>query len=318
MRVVTRQTMDAAAAQGWTAMLLPEEAGGLGLGMEAAVVLAEEVGRCLAPGPLLANVVLLPLLAIATRAEWAKALAGRTAAGEAVAAVCFMDEGDGPRARLLAEHGANADAIIRLSLGRQDGRSILTAWDAGSPPRRSMQPFDPACPLVALEPEGSAPPEDAVRLEGDAAEAVMGAAHLWIAAEMLGAASRAGEMSIAYAGTRQQFGSPIGVYQAVKHRIVDDYVLRKNAAAILAEAASAWDAGRDDRMLLAHAARAAASQAAVASTSHCIQVHGALGFSSESPIHLAYKRARRLACTLGDEARSRAAIAAQLVAAQAA
>lgn len=315
---VAKETMEVAAAQGWTAMLLPEEVGGLGLGMAAAVVLAEEVGRSLAPGPLLANVVLLPALAGATGADWATALAARAAAGEGVVSVCFTDEGDGPKARLLAEYGAEADAMIRLSLDRRDGGTVLTAWDAGSLPRRKVQPFDPACPLVELGSEGSIRPENAGRLAGDAADAVMGAAHLWIAAEMLGAAMRAGEMSIAYAGTRQQFGSPIGGYQAVKHRIVDDYVLRKNAGAILADAAAAWEEGRDDRMLLAHAARAAAGQAAVASTSHCIQVHGALGFSSESPIHLAYKRVRRLASTLGDEARSRAAIAARLVAGQAA
>ena len=211
----------------------------------------------------------------------------------------------------------NADAIIRLSLARQGSGQVLTAWNASASTLRTLQPFDPACPLAELDADASGR-DGAVRLEGDAADAVMGAAHLWIAAEMLGAAWRAGDMSIAYAGTRQQFGTLIGGYQAIKHRIVDDYVLRKNAAAILADAAEAWDAQRSDRMLLAHAARAACGHAAVASTSHCIQVHGALGFSSESPIHLAYKRVRRLACTLGDEARSRAAIAARLVDSQAA
>lgn len=308
--------MATAAAQGWMAMLLPEARGGLGLGMREAVIVAEEAGRALAPGPLEANAVLVPLVAAACDAAWMTALAADVAGGETVAAVGVADEGCGPRARVFVEHPTSATVVLRLGLTRGRTSETLVIERLSHPDLKVLKPFDPACPLAELL--GFADVTDHVALNPDATAAVLGAAQIWIAADLLGAATRAGEMSVAYAGTRKQFGTLIGTNQAIKHRIVDDYILRQNAAAIIADAARAWDARQDDRLILAHAARAAATSAAIASTAHCIQVHGAIGFSAESSIHLAYKRVRRLACSLGDEARSRAVIAAHLVAGTAA
>jgi alkylation response protein AidB-like acyl-CoA dehydrogenase len=307
--------MATGAAQGWGAMLLPESLGGLGLGMREAVVVAAEAGRSLAPGPLLANFVLLPMLAAVSGADWLASLAEEVAGGGTVISFCFTDEGDGPGARRFVEHGSGAATVLRLSLTRQGPSEALSVHRLDAPALRPLQPFDPACPVGELT-EAESP--GTLRLDAKGTDTVVSAAQLWIASEMLGAAEYAGALSINYAGTRRQFGSPIGANQAVKHRIVDDYILRRNAAVIIQEAAEAWDARRDDRVVLAHAARAAATQAATSSTAHCIQVPGALGFSAESTVHLAYKRVRRLACTLGDAARSRMVIADRLTSGSAA
>jgi alkylation response protein AidB-like acyl-CoA dehydrogenase len=306
--------MGIATAQGWTAMLLPEALGGLGLGFRHAVVVAEEVGRTLTPGPLLANAVLLPALAAAAQADWLNDLASSVGAGEETVAICFSGDPNGAAGRRFVEHGAEATVIVSLTrVGEGESPSSLVRR-LDSPRLTPRRCLDPTCSLAELEGPESVRDGEGCRLSPGATADVLGAAQLWIAAELLGVAERAGAMSIAHATTRRQFGAPIGANQAVKHRIADDYVLRRNAAVVLADAAAAWDSLDDDRLLLAHAARASATAAAYSATAHCIQVHGALGFSAESGIHLAYKRARRLGCAFGDDAASRAFVAARLVA----
>ena len=312
------KAMALSAAQGWTAMLLSEELGGLGVGLREGAIVAEELGRALAPGPFLVNAVLIPVLAAAGERDWLRELAAEVAAGGATAALCFTDEGSGPTARRLVEHAIGATSVLRLALSRDSSVDRLALWRLFDPNLIPRESFDPACPIAELDGSADAPPADALWFGPEAAAEILGVCQIWIAADLLGVAERTGEMSIAHASSRRQFGQLIGANQAIKHRIVDDYVLRQNARVIIAEAALAWDEGRDDRLLLAHAARAAATTAAIASTSHCIQVHGAFGFSAESTVHLAYKRVRRLGCTLGDEAQSRAAIAARLLPTQAA
>lgn len=293
-------------AQGWNAMLVPETRGGLELGMATAAVIAQEVGRALAPGPFLANLIVMPMLARGVDADsWLDRLADAVATGESAVTLLVGDADVG--ARRLIEHPQPDSVLVQLSWGGTDGvRSSLVCSRIEDPALTRLDPFDPTCPIAELS---SGRQVDATTIDGETAADLIACVEIWMAGELLGVAERAGEMSIAHATTRKQFGTVIGAYQAVKHRIVDDYVLRQNAAALVVEAASAFDARQSTRMLLAHAARAAATEAAIASTSHCIQVHGAFGFSSESGIHLAYKRSRRLACTFGDDRRSRSRIA---------
>ncbi|MCZ0732623.1 acyl-CoA dehydrogenase [Phreatobacter sp. AB_2022a] len=305
------EAMALAAAQGWTAMLAAEAAGGLGLGLREAAVIAGEIGRALAPGPYLANVVLLPLLGRSAE-PWLVDLAAGAAAGGRFVTVLERDLRHGPDARLLAEHGSGTRPLVILDAPAQDGGAMEVRL-IEAPRFEERRPFDPTCPVAELDGAERHRADAAARIAPELAADVLAAARLWIAAELLGLAERAGDMSIAHAGTRRQFGGPIGAHQAIKHRIVDDYVLRQNAAAILAEAVQAFDAGRGDRFLLGHAARVAASEAAMSSTAHCIQVHGAFGFSAESPIHLAYKRARRLVASFGDTAASRMWIAGAII-----
>jgi len=292
-------------AQGWNAMLVPEARGGLELGMATAAVIAQEVGRVLAPGPFMANLIVMPTLANAVGADsWLGRLAEAVATDESAVTLLVGDANVGERR--LIEHPQPDSVLVKLSWGTDGGRGSLVCSRIEDPALTRLDPFDPTCPVAELS---GGRQVDATTIDGETVGDLIACVEIWMAGELLGVAERAGEMSIAHATTRRQFGTVIGAYQAVKHRIVDDYVLRQNAAALVAEAASSFDARQSTRMLLAHAARAAATEAAIASTSHCIQVHGAFGFSSESGIHLAYKRARRLACTFGDERLSRSRIA---------
>lgn len=292
-------------AQGWNAMLVPEALGGLELGMATAAVIAQEIGRALAPGPFMANLLVLPMLARSMDSQtWLGRLGAAVATGES--AVTLLVTEDDTRSRLLIEHSQAESVLLHLRWGRDGGSDGLVCSRVEEPALTRLDPFDLTCPIAELS---AGRDSDPIKIDAETAHDLVACVEIWMAAELLGVAERAGEMSIAHAGTRKQFGTVIGSYQAVKHRIVDDYVLRQNATALVAEAASAFDDRQSEVMLLAHAARAAATEAAIASTYHCIQVHGAFGFSSESGIHLAYKRARRLACTFGDDRRSRSRIA---------
>lgn len=290
---ITPETVAASMAlsveQGCLAVYASEAAGGLGLGAQGARVIAREFGRSLLPGPMMAATVIAPKLA---RMEAAFGLLHeRAQSGEALISV---------GAPVLAGDAYVVDHVLgatdALTFDRTDGGGVRVCWRA-TRGARARKPFDPTCPVGILGKSGVVHAD--VTLDVQSAESLLGPANIWIAAELVGAAQRAGELTIAYAGERTQFDRPIGTNQAIKHRVVDDYVLRENAEALVAAAAIAWDKRGDDRVLLAHVARAAASEAAISSTAHCIQVHGGLGFSWEHPAHLYYKRVRRLVSLLG-------------------
>jgi alkylation response protein AidB-like acyl-CoA dehydrogenase len=112
-----------------------------------------------------------------------------------------------------------------------------------------------------------------------------------MAAEAVGIAQRALDLGIEHASTRQQFGKPIGVYQAVSHQLADTYADVELARSLAYWAA--WCVAEDDEQapLAAAAAKAFATEAAVAACERSIQVHGGIGFTWEHPLHRYYKRA---------------------------
>lgn len=292
-----------AAENGWLSLTVPAEAGGLGFGMTGATLLAAEIGRAAAPGPFLANVVLLPMLASLDSASVPGDLAQGVMDGTRRFTIASRSGFDGDT-RVVVEHARGATDV---ALMEEAGRGLRLRL-AAAPEWAYLDPFDPLSPMATFSTDADEPAFADVTLGRTEAEMILGAANLWTAAEMLGAAERAGELAVAHAGQRKQFGQLIGSYQAVKHRIVDDYVLRQNAAAIILRATSAWDAGANDRVMLAHAARVAAGEAALKTCSYCIQIHGGMGFSWEHEAHLYYKRVRRLVNLLGSAAESRSAL----------
>jgi alkylation response protein AidB-like acyl-CoA dehydrogenase len=112
-----------------------------------------------------------------------------------------------------------------------------------------------------------------------------------MAAEALGVAQRALELGVEHAKTREQFGKPIGVYQAVSHALADTYADVELARSLVYWAA--WCVAEDDEQapVAAAAAKAFATEAAVAACERSIQVHGGTGFTWEHPLHRFYKRA---------------------------
>jgi alkylation response protein AidB-like acyl-CoA dehydrogenase len=121
-------------------------------------------------------------------------------------------------------------------------------------------------------------------------------------------------MGVEHAKTREQFGKPIGTYQAVSHRLVDSYMEVELARSLTYWAAWCVAESHPDAKIAAAAAKAAATEAAVAACERSIQVHGGIGFTWESPLHRYYKRALWIERFAGSPAAHRQAIAAELLA----
>ncbi|WP_030848926.1 acyl-CoA dehydrogenase family protein [Streptomyces griseus] len=267
-------------AAGFFALRLPEEDGGVGLGLPEAVLLFEEAGRALLPGPLVATHL----------------AAGRVKGAAEGAAVVTAADGDRPVAHL-----AEADAVLAGS-GPLDGEA-LRAFVAAARPVRSMDPLTPLH-LPPPEPVAGGPGRVAFapgRVAGPAVSAPGRApayagrlryeAALLSAAEQLGSAARTTEMAVQHARERQQFGAPIGSFQAVKHLCADMLARTEPARAAVYAAAVTGDP------LEIAAAELLADEAAVRNARDCLQIHGGMGFTWEADVHLHLKRAWLRAAT---------------------
>lgn len=129
------------------------------------------------------------------------------------------------------------------------------------------------------------------------------------AAECLGIAQKVFDQAVEHARAREQFGRPIGSYQAISHRLANIYTKTQLARSLVAWACWAIDADDPNSLLAALAAKAEAGGAAIAACEGAIQVHGGIGFTWESSLHRYYKRAQWLSALDGGPARQRAAIA---------
>ncbi|MET9471492.1 MULTISPECIES: acyl-CoA dehydrogenase family protein [unclassified Streptomyces] len=247
-------------AAGFFALRLPEAEGGVGLGLPEAVLLFEEAGRMLLPGPLAATHLA------------AGAVKGAAEGGTVVA---VLDEG-----RPVAHLGA-ADALIAVVDGEVrvlEGAALRTLVRGAARPVRSL---DPLTPLHRVR----APAALGDPLPGAGAARFRREGTLLSAAEQLGSAARTTEMAVQHARGREQFGSPIGAFQAVKHLCAQMLVRAELArAAVYAAAVTA------DPVEIA-GAKLLADEAAVRNARDCLQVHGGMGFTWEADVHLHLKRA---------------------------
>jgi alkylation response protein AidB-like acyl-CoA dehydrogenase len=174
--------------------------------------------------------------------------------------------------------------------------------------------------LPSLSPEQQAEVASGARqipLDGRAPQlddaAVRARAFAGLAAEAVGIAEKVLELSVAYAKEREQFGRPIGVYQAVSHKLADTYVETELARSLAYWAAWAVAEGDEDAPVAAAAAKAFAAEIAVAACERAIQVHGGIGFTWEHPLQRYYKRALWIEAFGGHPAVQRAEVASHLL-----
>jgi hypothetical protein len=189
---------------------------------------------------------------------------------------------------------AQPDAPVALVSTTDDGERVVTVA-AGSPglDLTPVEGIDPALGLVRVR--GSVPIGQ-VTVRGDEdASAVRSACRRALAHELLGATDAMLTMATEYAKVRQQFGRPIGAFQAVKHRLADVYVARQAAAAVVEES---W---RSDPACTTVAAKALAAHAGALAAENCLQVLGAIGFTLEHDLHRYVRRARILDRLYGSE-----------------
>jgi len=265
---------------------LPESDGGVGLGLAEAVLVFEELGRALVPGPLLAT-------------HLAAGLIEGAADGSAVLGA--VDRRIEP---VLVEHLAALDALVVVD---DAGLWLVEPRDVQA--EAVAVPLDPLTPLhrAASLPTGAplAGPDGAVAWARDGA--------VLASALQLGLAEATTDMAVAYAKERVQFDRPIGGFQAVKHILADMLVRSELARAAVYAAGVIIDVpevGDADRA--ASVAKILAGEAALANAKACIQVHGGMGFTWEVDAHLYLKRAWVLDTVWGSADAHASALAAAL------
>ena len=146
-------------------------------------------------------------------------------------------------------------------------------------------------------------------LEDGALEALVDRAKVALAAEMCGAASATLELSLEHVKVREQFGKPVGAFQAVQHKLADMKVELENSRSLVYYAAWAIDQDAPDRRLAAAMAKAYASDACPRIAESAVQVHGGVGFTWEHDLHLYLKRLKASEVTYGDGAANREQVA---------
>jgi alkylation response protein AidB-like acyl-CoA dehydrogenase len=297
---------------GVTGLTVPESSGGFGLGLVDLVPLMEESGRVALPEPLATTTgIAAPLLADLDgdgadprAAGW---LAG-IASGDVTVAVADAERPGTPVA------GADgADLLLLVAVGT-DGPE-LHGLDAASCPVTPLPSLDPTRRLGT--PEWQASPSSLLSHGPGAAAAFVRTADraaVVTGAELLGLADAMVTMTAEYAKDRQQFGKPIGSFQAVKHLLAGAQVLLEFARPVVYGAAWAIDQGSPDASRAASVAKAYASEAALEAARVSLQVHGAIGYTWECDLHLYLKRSWALAEAWGSAGDHRARLLDSLLA----
>jgi alkylation response protein AidB-like acyl-CoA dehydrogenase len=304
----------AIAELGWPALVVPEEDGGLGLGVVELAVVQEELGYALAPMPLLSTVAGGLLIAAGgdpeQRAEHLPALADgalRATAGALTAGGAPLEvRGTSATGTLVAVPDAGS-ADLLAAAGGADGGPMLVDLRAGGE-RVRVQPaeaLDPTRRLATVDLRGA----EAQPLAGGDAARARDVIAVAVAAESVGVAQRAMEMAVAYAKERKQFGRPIGAYQAVSHVCAQMLLEVEGARSTVLYAAWALDHAPDEAPLAAAMAKAYASDAGRRVPAAALQVHGGIGFTWEHDLHLWLKRGRANAALWGDARAQRARVA---------
>lgn len=272
LRQLEQQGVDRAlwaefAEMGILGLRASEEAGGVGLGMAEAVLVFEELGRCVAPGPLLWS-------------QLAANLLPDVASGETI--VTGLDLRGSTPGPYMVEWLALSDRILTIA---DDGVRLVSCEEVEGDPIES--PLDPFSPVSRVErlPEGElvGDADTATRLETEGTTLV--------SALMLGIAEGAQELATAYAAEREQFGRAVGSFQAVKHILADCFVRQELARAATYAAGVLLD-GSDESEVERTVAAASliAEEAAMKNARACIQVHGGMGFTWENASHYYLKR----------------------------
>ena len=336
-RTETAETYDTrlwhtlAAEVGVAGLLIPESLGGAGASYREAAVVAEEIGRSVAPVPFLGSAVVATtaLLSAADTELLTELASGSVTAALAVPFATAPGKVPAPTIRIEGTQPKDPAGTYRLSgqvLGVADalpadvllvpadgvpyGLYAVRVTDAGvgTAPVVSLDQTRQLCDLTLAGARARRVASGAV------AEAALGAAVLAgagvLACEQFGLAERALEITVAYVQERRQFARPIGGFQAIKHRLADLWVAVTLARAAARSAANGLvnDNGTETELAVA-LAKAACSDTALKAAQEMIQLHGGIGFTWEHPAHLFLKRAKADSIGFGTADAHRASLA---------
>ena len=323
---VTDELWATMADLGWLGVLVPESAGGLGLGLVDVVVLQEELGRLPFPGPVLSSAVAATLAAVrlgvdeilsglaagTTRATLAVEEPGH---GDPLASVqaTAKPDGDGyvlSGTKPLVLDGARADVALVVA---DDGDGLATFCleePAGAP----VPGLDVTRKLARLVLDGRR-----ARRVGPAGDQtallrrVLDDVGVALSAELVGTSEQALSLAVEYAKVRVQFDRPIATFQAIKHKAAE--MLHHLELARVGTHYAAWASDTDapDRERAAAMCKGYAGEAAVAVTSESIQIHGGVGFTWDVDCHLLYRRAKQDDLLFGSQGYQRQRLAGLLL-----
>jgi alkylation response protein AidB-like acyl-CoA dehydrogenase len=321
---VPRALYSKMAELGWMGLLVPEGDGGLGLGMLELALVCEELGRAAAPGPFLGTqLVIAALLRGGSKAQRRQWLPGLVA-GERFGALAYLEESDRHDAEGIglaarrARDGWRLDGTKLFVLGVPGAELLLVAGRTG---RSGVSLFlvDAATPGIRARPEETI---DLTRRVGEVRfrdvaverEALLGKdgtgwellarlldlGAIAIAADSLGGAERTLEMAVEYAKVRQQFGRPIGSFQALKHMAAEMVADVEPSRSLVWYAAYAFDHRPREAARAAAIAKARLGDVYTRTVNRSVQMHGGIGFTWEHDLHLWFKRARWNEVAFGD------------------
>jgi alkylation response protein AidB-like acyl-CoA dehydrogenase len=312
-RGFTDEGWRAVATLGWPGLLVPDEHGGLGLGLVDLTVVLEEMGAVPFPGPFFSSAV---LATIAARRLGATDLLSDLASGARRGTIALEEPGHGDpveRVRSLASNGAGgsldgtkpfvvdghtADWVIVAA--RTDGE--LASFVLEQPAGDVVPSLDPTRKLARVELTGR--PARRIGPGGDHTDLwrrISDDAAIAMCAELVGSAGRAYQLATEYAKVRVQFGRPIATFQAIKHKLAE--MLRQLELARVATHYAAWasDAEAPDRAAAAAMCKSFVAEAANFISAESIQIHGGVGFTWQCDAHLHYRRAKQADLLMGSQ-----------------
>ena len=286
---------------GWLGLHLPEQYGGSGFGLSELVVVVEELGRALTPGPFVPTVIASAVIDAAGSDEVAARLLPGLADGSVFAGVALESDitvREGQAAGTVpAVLGGGLARILVLPAGDD---AIVVEVSAGGVQVEVPPNLDPTRRSARITLDGA----PATVIAGGR-RALVDLARLIVAAEATGIANECTEQAAAYAKVRVQFGRPIATFQAVKHHCANMLVASELATGAVWDAARAADEGNGQLSYAAAIAAALALAAADECANLNIQVHGGIGFTWEHDAHLYLRRATALEAFVDAEASAR-------------
>ena len=313
----------AIADMGWTGTAIPEAYGGLGLGHLELCVIAEELGRVLAPVPFASTVYLFAEAILAAGSEEQKQrLLPKIASGELIGTFARAERpgavtpksirtgfkgGKLTGTKTPVADGMDARHAVILARAGEDGGErglalALVDLEGAGVKRRALDSIDPSRKHAEIVFDGAA--AECLGTGGEAwslTSLVLDRAAVLMAFEQVGGADRCLAMAKDYALARFAFGRQIGSFQAIKHKLADIYIGNELARSNAYYGAWALSTGARDLALAAAAARICATQAFDFAAKENMQTHGGVGFTWEYDCHLFYKRSRHLALALGPQ-----------------
>jgi alkylation response protein AidB-like acyl-CoA dehydrogenase len=327
----SREIWSEMAKLGWTGIPFAETDGGAGLGLAEVVLVTEALGRCLAPEPFVASVMLAgQALAIAGSASQRETALRPLVSGEKIVTLALHEPGTrfdfhrvatrakrssagaysltGTKSHVPAGFGADAFVVPARTGGSESDADGITLFlvPAGAPGLTiTRQHLIDARNVARLDLEGVEVSEtDIVGPGGGGAilDTVVDRATVALCGEMLGGMTEAFGRTLAYVKERTQFGVPIGSFQALKHRAARMFVEIELARSAVMAAARALDEGLTMRRALVSVAKARCSDAYVHIANEAVQMHGGIGMTDEHDIGLFMKHARVAEMTFGDGA----------------